>query len=132
MPTLKTSLLSPGARVAAITLALGLSMQLSAQGEIKLPPRQLLLEKTVELPSRTIKTNVVRIVLPKGYKTALHAHDGPGPRYLVKGKVKFEESGDSRVYNAGEVFWESGQWMTVENVGDEEAELIVFELTAPK
>ena len=100
--------------------------------ETQMMPRQELLQKTVDLSSNHINANVFRITLPQGYKTPLHTHEGPGPRYVLKGKVKFEEGGESRVYGPGEVFWESGQWMTVENVGEGDAEMVVFELAVPK
>lgn len=96
------------------------------------PPRQLLMEKEMDLSSARLKTNVLRAIFPQGFKTPLHTHEGPGPRYVLKGKVKIEEGGESHVYGPGEVFWETGQWMTAENVGEGEAELVVIELTAPK
>ncbi|MCU0735682.1 MAG: cupin domain-containing protein [Methylotetracoccus sp.] len=96
-----------------------------------MPPRNLLLEKTVELPSNRINAKVVRVSFAKGFKTPLHTHEGPGPRYVVKGKVRVEEGGQINTYGPGEVFWESGQWMSVENVGDEEAVMIIFELAKP-
>lgn len=95
-------------------------------------PRQILLEKPVELASTKLQTRMVRVIFPKGYKTPLHTHEGPGPRYVVKGKIKIEEGGQIHEYGPGEVFWESGQWMTAENVSNEEAELIIVELITPK
>jgi quercetin dioxygenase-like cupin family protein len=50
------------------------------------------------------------------------------PRYVVKGKLKVTEDGKVNTYSVGEVFWESGKLMAVENVGAETAELIIFEL----
>ncbi|HYE34173.1 cupin domain-containing protein [Methylocaldum sp.] len=100
--------------------------------EPKMPPRQVLLEKSVELASNKVNSRVIRIIFPQGYKTPLHTHEGPGPRYVVKGKVKIEEGGQVHEYGPGEVFWESGQWMTAENVGEGEAEVIIVELAAPK
>lgn len=100
--------------------------------EPKMPPRQVLLEKSVELPVNKVNSRVIRVIFPEAYKTPLHTHEGPGPRYVVKGKVKIEEGGQVREYGPGEVFWESGQWMTAENVGQGEAELIIMELAAPK
>jgi quercetin dioxygenase-like cupin family protein len=96
------------------------------------PPRQLLLEKEVDLPATHLKTNVLRVIFPQGFKTPLHTHEGPGPRYVLKGKLKIEEGGESHVYGPGEVFWETGQWMTAENVGEGEAEVVVIELVSPK
>jgi quercetin dioxygenase-like cupin family protein len=100
--------------------------------EPKMPPRQVLLEKPIDLPTNKINTRVVRVTFPQGYKTPLHTHEGPGPRYVLKGRVKIEEGGQTREYGPGEVFWESGQWMTAENVGEGDAEVVIVELAAPK
>jgi quercetin dioxygenase-like cupin family protein len=51
---------------------------------------------------------------------------------VLKGRVKIEEGGQTREYGPGEVFWESGQWMTAENVGEGDAEVVIVELAAPK
>ncbi|WP_221063244.1 cupin domain-containing protein [Methylomagnum ishizawai] len=100
--------------------------------EAKVPPRQTLLEKPVELPGNKLTTRVVRVALPQGYKTPLHTHEGPGPRYVLRGRVKVEEGGQVHEYGPGEVFWESGQWTTAENVGQGEVELLIVELAAVK
>jgi quercetin dioxygenase-like cupin family protein len=100
--------------------------------EAPMPPRQILLERATELPGNTINARVIRVSFPKGFKTPLHTHEGPGPRYVVKGKVRIDEGGQINTYGPGEVFWESGQWMSVENVGEEEAAMIIFELAKPK
>lgn len=96
------------------------------------PARQALLEKEMDLPSTHLKTNVLRLTFPQGYKTPLHTHEGPGPRYVLKGQLRIEEGGESHVYGPGEVFWETGSWMTAENVGAGEAEVVVIELVSPK
>jgi quercetin dioxygenase-like cupin family protein len=94
--------------------------------------RELLLKKHVSLPAKDIDTNVIRVKFPKAYKTPLHTHEGPGPRYVLKGKLKIEDSGQINVYGPGEVFWETGAEMTVENVGKGEAEIIIFEMAPAK
>ena len=94
--------------------------------------RELLLKKHVTLPAKDIDTNVIRVRFPKAYKTPLHTHEGPGPRYVLKGKLKIEDSGQTNVYGPGEVFWETGAEMTVENVGKGEAEIIIFEMAPAK
>jgi len=99
--------------------------------EPSMPPRQILLEKAVELPSNQFNAKVIRVTFPKGFKTPLHTHEGPGPRYVLKGKIRIEEGGQINTYGSGEVFWETGQWMTAENVSDEEAVMIIFELAKP-
>jgi quercetin dioxygenase-like cupin family protein len=98
----------------------------------KMPPRQVLLQKEVDLAAPRITANVIRVSFPKGYKTPLHTHEGPGPRYVLKGNLKVEDGGASHVYGPGDVFWESGREMTVENVGSTEAEMVIFEMLARK
>ena len=51
---------------------------------------------------------------------------------MVKGTLKVVEVGKANIYTAGEVFWETGELMSVENVGDNAAELIIFELAPEK
>jgi quercetin dioxygenase-like cupin family protein len=94
--------------------------------------RTLLLENKVELPSNNIDAKVIRVTFPPAFKTPWHSHEGPGPRYVVKGKLKVVEGGKTNTYAAGEVFWESGNLMSVENLGEDPAELIIFELTPAK
>lgn len=90
--------------------------------------RTPLLENTVELPSKNVNAKVIRVTFPPAFKTPWHTHEGPGPRYVVKGKLKVTEDGKVNTYGIGEVFWESGKLMQVENVGKETAELIIFEM----
>ena len=106
----------------------------AAQAEEPQPEasRQLLLRKEVTLPSNQAQTNLIRVKFPSGYKTPLHTHDGPGPRYVLKGKLRVEDHGERQVYGPGDVFWETGQAMTVENVGGSDAELVIFELAPVK
>jgi len=96
--------------------------------ETAMAPRQLLLAKPVELPSPKLETRVIRVQFPSGYKTPLHTHEGPGPRYVLKGRLRVEDSGQSQVYGPGDVFWETGAAMTVENIGGGDAELVLVEL----
>lgn len=90
--------------------------------------RTILLENQVELPTNNVNAKVIRVTFPPAFKTPLHTHEGPGPRYVVKGKLKVTEDGKVNTYAIGDVFWESGKLMSVENVGKETAELIIFEL----
>lgn len=94
--------------------------------------RQQLLKKRVSLPSKDVETHVIRVQFPKGYKTPMHTHEGPGPRYVVKGKLRVEDGGQSNLYGPGEVFWETGEEMTVENVAPAESEMIIFEMAPAK
>ncbi|MEY4195200.1 MAG: hypothetical protein RLZZ226_1568 [Pseudomonadota bacterium] len=100
--------------------------------EAKMPPRQILLEKAAELPTNQVNARIIRVIFPQGYKTPLHTHEGPGPRYVLRGRVRIEEGGQTQEYGPGEVFWESGQWMTAENVSEGEAEMLIFEMGTVK
>ena len=90
--------------------------------------RSTLLSNKIELPSKNIDAKVIRVTIPPAFKTPWHTHEGPGPRYVVKGKLKVVEGGKTNTYSAGDVFWESGHLMSVENIGEDSAELIIFEL----
>ncbi|QSA98304.1 cupin domain-containing protein [Methylococcus sp. EFPC2] len=111
---------------------LGTTSALADDAQAAVPPRQNLLEKQAQFGGVALTTKVAKVVFPEHYKTPLHTHEGPGPRYVVRGRIKIDEGGESRVYGPGEVFWETGQWMYAENVGQGEAELLVIELVAPK
>lgn len=103
-----------------------------ADAETKSFSRQMLLNKAVTLPSKDIATHVLRVRFPKGFKTPLHTHEGPGPRYVVNGKLRVEDGSENKIYGPGEVFWETGAEMTVENVGAGDAEIIIFEMVPAK
>lgn len=90
--------------------------------------RTILLNHGVELPNNKISGKVIRVDFPIGFKTPRHTHDGPGPRYVVKGTLQVVEGDQTGIYSEGEVFWESGRSMTIENIGGTPAELIIFEL----
>jgi quercetin dioxygenase-like cupin family protein len=94
--------------------------------------RAVLLENTVELPGNNVNAKVIRVTFPPAFKTPWHTHEGPGPRYVVKGKLKVVEGGKTNTYSVGDVFWESGHLMSVENIGEDSAELIIFELAPAK
>ncbi len=94
--------------------------------------RAILLENKIELPSNNVNAKVIRVTFPPAFKTPWHTHEGPGPRYVVKGKLKIVEGGKTNTYSVGDVFWESGQLMSVENMGEDSAELIIFELAPAK
>jgi len=116
----------------AVLLCTPLINVATAEEPAVMPPKQTLLEKTLELSSNKIDARVFRIVLPKGFKTPQHVHDGPGPRYVVKGRVKIEEAGKVQEYGPGQVFWETGDVMTAGNVSEGEAELVIFEIAPQK
>jgi quercetin dioxygenase-like cupin family protein len=115
--------------VVLLLLLFVIAEAVSADGKPGLIRTQLM-ENTVELPSKSVNAKVIRVTFPPAFKTPQHTHDGPGPRYVVKGKLKVTEDGKVNTYSVGEVFWESGKLMAVENVGSETAELIIFELVS--
>lgn len=94
--------------------------------------RQSLLNKSVTLPSANIEAQVIKVHFPVGFKTPSHTHQGPGPRYVIKGQLRVKDNGEDQVYKAGQVFWESGSEMTVENVGKGDAEIIIFQMVPAK
>lgn len=126
------SVKSTGFILATLTaLFLSGTQAVSAQEKTGLN-RTVLLEKKLELSSPNINTKVIRVAFPPAFKTPWHTHEGPGPRYVIKGTLKVVEGGKANIYSAGEVFWETGELMSVENVGGDAAELIIFELAPTK
>jgi quercetin dioxygenase-like cupin family protein len=116
--------------VTLVTLLI--SIQMASAQEKSFLNRTILLENKVELPSNNVNAKIIRVTFPFAFKTPLHTHEGPGPRYVVKGKFKVIEGGKTNIYSLGDVFWESGDLMSVENVGEDTAELIIFELAPNK
>jgi len=121
-------------KVIRITLAALLLINVYAVSAQEKPTlnRTVLLENKVELPSNDVNAKVIRVTFPPAFKTPWHTHEGPGPRYIVKGKLKVIEEGKTNIYSTGDVFWESGHLMSVENMGEDPAELIIFELATIK
>jgi len=121
--------LSRSVLIVAMTFAVGgyiAPLPLIAEDQPK-PSSKVLFEKVVDVPSKI--TVLVRLTtFPKGSKTPQHTHKGPGPRYVMQGKVEVVEGGETHTYTAGEVFWESGLAMTAENVGDGESKVVTVEL----
>ena len=103
------------------------SLPLSAQDLGKMQ-KKVLFEKVIKLPSKNVNVKIRRVTMPVGFKTPEHTHEGPGPRYILKGKQEVIEGGVTGTYKAGEIFWETGMPMTAENVGGEEAEILIIEL----
>ena len=104
-------------------------MKAQAQGKME---QKVLFEKNAELPDKNVHVKIRRVKFPVGFKTPEHTHEGPGPRYILKGKLEVIEGGETHTFGPGEVFWESGIPMTAENVGSEEAEFIIIELLPTK
>ena len=119
---------SAGAVLTMLTALLFISVQTVLAQENAAINRTVLLEKALELPSNNVNAKIIRVTFPPAFKTPWHTHEGPGPRYVVKGKLKVVEGGKTSAYSAGDVFWESGHLMSVENMGEDSVELIIFEL----
>ncbi len=116
----------------AIVLLSVLMMAGPLQAEKLLPSQEVLLAKPVTLAANQIVARVIRIEFPVGFKTPKHIHEGPGPRYVLMGKVKIVDKDGERVYHPGEVFWETGEPMLAENAADTETVLLIFEMTPQK
>ena len=123
---------SAGLVLITLTAALFININTVLAEEKPTLNRTVLLENKVELPSNSVYAKVIRVIFPPAFKTPWHTHEGPGPRYVVKGKLKVVEEGKTNTYVVGDVFWESGHVMSVENMGDDTAELIIFELAPAK
>jgi quercetin dioxygenase-like cupin family protein len=123
---------SAGLVLVSLTAVLLINIKTISAQEKPTLNRTLLLENKVELPSTNVNAKVIRVTFPPAFKTPWHTHEGPGPRYVVKGKLKVVEGDKTNTYSVGDVFWESGHLMSVENIGEDSAELIIFELAPGK
>jgi quercetin dioxygenase-like cupin family protein len=94
--------------------------------------RQLLMKQALPPMDSGMEARVIRVHFPSGFKTEVHTHEGPGPRYVLKGKLRVEDNGQTHVYGPGDVFWETGAAMTVHSIGGSDAEMIIFELAPNK
>lgn len=126
------SLKSAGLVLVMFTALLFINIKIVSAQEKPTLNRAVLLENNIELSSNNVNAKVIRVTFPPAFKTPWHTHEGPGPRYVVKGKLKVVEGGKTNTYAVGDVFWESGHLMSVENMGDDSAELIIFELAPVK
>lgn len=90
--------------------------------------RQVLLKQPLPPLGANPEARVIRVKFPSGYKTPLHTHEGPGPRYVLQGKLRVEDHGKTQVYGPGDVFWETGAEMTVQSIGGSDAEMVIVEL----
>lgn len=119
-----------GCKLMASLLSLSISSVL-ADDNIVLQ-RTTLLEKSVQLPTNPVNTKVIRVSFPPAFKTPLHTHEGPGPRYIIAGKLKVADKSGEKTYTTGQVFWETGEQMTIENIGQTSAEIVIFEMAPIK
>jgi len=69
-----------------VVMCLGsLPLTARAQGNM---PQKVLFEQVVELPSKNVNVKIRRVTFPSGFKTPEHTHEGPGPRYVLRGSSK--------------------------------------------
>ena len=94
--------------------------------------RQMLMKRNIQTLASGAEVRVIRVGFPPGFKTPLHTHDAEGPRYVVKGRLRVEDDGQTQVYGQGDSFWETGSPMTIENIGGSDAEMIIFEITSSR
>ncbi len=90
--------------------------------------RQTLMKRNLQTLASGAEVRVIRVGFPPGFKTPLHTHDAEGPRYVVKGRLRVEDHGETQAYGPGDSFWETGSPMTIENIGGSDAEMIIFEI----
>lgn len=113
-------------------LMLGISYQVVADEAVTPLPmsRQLLMKRELPPMEGTPEVRVIRVIFPSGFKTPEHTHDAAGPRYILKGKLKVVDATRSEVFGPGDIFWETGESMTIESVGGSDAEMVIFEVGA--
>ena len=99
-------------------------------------PQQLLGEQAMDLSAPNVKVRVIKLTLPKGWKVATRIHPIPGPRYVLKGRVRIATDIKAEEFGPGQLFWETGSQYLSENVSDSEVDLLVMEMlpepTPPK
>ena len=111
--------------VATVLLALIAEPLLAGQS---MPAREILMARPLTLPGNEVTAKVIRVEFPKGFRTPEHIHKGPGPRYVLGGKIRIIDKSGTRVYGPGEVFWETGEPMVAENAADGVTVLLIFEM----
>ncbi|WP_022948842.1 cupin domain-containing protein [Methylohalobius crimeensis] len=99
------------------------------QAQANMPERTVLFAKPTTLTDNRIVTRVIRVEFPVGFKTPEHIHKGPGPRYILSGKVRIVDQEGTHIYDQGEVFWETGEPMIAENAAEGKTVLLIFEMT---
>jgi len=83
----------------------------------------------VELPDKDFNILVRTVEWPVGFKTKAHTHKGPGPRYVLSGKVRIDDQGKIGEYSAGETFWHVGGFPhTAENIAQTPSKVLIIEL----
>jgi hypothetical protein len=96
--------------------------------ESTLATPQVLGEESVDLPGSKVKVRVLKLSLPKGWKQSEKIHPLPGPRYVLKGRIRVVTEVKKEEFGPGQVFWENGVVATSENISDGEVDLLVTEM----
>ncbi len=97
-------------------------------GESK-PVKEKLISRPVELPDSQFNILVRTIEWPVGYKSDPHTHKGPGPRYVLSGKVRIDDQGKVNEYTSGQSFWHPGGFAhTAENIANEPTKVLIVEM----
>jgi hypothetical protein len=91
-------------------------------------PQQLLGEQSMDLSASKVKVRVIKLTLAKGWKVASRIHQIPGPRYVLKGRVRIATDAKAEEFGPGQLFWETGSQYLSENVSDSEVDLLVMEM----
>lgn len=97
--------------------------------ETSLAKVNLLGEQIVESPGGRLKVRVLKVSLPKKLKQFAKIYPAPGPRYVLKGRLRITVVGKTEEFGPGQLFWESGIQALSENISDTEAEILVTETT---
>ena len=110
------------------TIALVFTIALASDSSAK-PEKHEFIRQAVTLPDSDISVLVRKVKWPVGYKSAPHTHKGPGPRFVMSGRVQIDDQGKIGQYSAGEVFWHPGGFPhTAENIADTPSEVLIIEL----
>lgn len=97
-------------------------------GEAPPLPLQLLGEHSMDLSAPKVNVRVIKATLSKGWKAAERIHPVPGPRYVLKGRVRIATDTKAEEFGPGQLFWETGSQYLSENISDSEVDLLIMEL----
>lgn len=115
-----------------LSAALGITLLANlatANTSTEKPIKEKLIERPVELPDKDFNILVRTVEWPVGYKSKPHTHKGPGPRYVISGKVRIDDNGNIGEYEAGESFWHPGGFPhTAENIADQPSKVLIIEM----
>ncbi len=114
-------------KIIAFVFLLGVTTAPVLAGQ-SMPEKKVLMSRIVSLPSNRVVAKVIRIEFPRGFRTPEHIHQGPGPRYVLEGRIRISDRQGSHLYGPGEVFWETGDPMVAENAATGVTTLLIFEM----